>query len=88
MRPSWRVSVKIGMCAAMIDEHREQRRAADLDRRLEDDVLAAVLVQHLVAVGRFRELANTFSTTITAPSTMMPKSIAPTTAGWPGCRSR
>ncbi len=77
MRPSCRCSVKIGMWAAMMisienSVGRPTSTAASRMRclrRSSDSSLWPWLASE--------SFLNTFSTTITAPSTMMPKSIAP-----------
>src|SRR6267143_73488 len=77
MRPSWRCSVKIGMCAAMmisIENSVGRPTSTAASRiRLRRRSSSSASWSRNAAVS----LRKMFSTTITAPSTMMPKSIAP-----------
>ena len=77
MRPSWRSSVKIGMCAAMMIsiEKSVGRPTSTAASRMMCFLLASSRSGCLWVASE--SFLNTFSTTITAPSTMMPKSIAP-----------
>ncbi len=77
MRPSWRCRVKIGMCAAMmisIEKSVGRPTSTAACRIACLRVWSSSVRWARVSSVRRR---NTFSTTITAPSTMMPKSIAP-----------
>ena len=64
------------------DQHREQRRPADLHRRVEDRRAPQARCRSRRAASD--SCRKMFSTTITAPSTMMPKSIAPSDSRFAG----
>ena len=74
IRPSWRCNVKIGMCATMMmsmEKNVGRPTSAAAFRTRSRTLLRSV---EWSCSESFRKM---FSITITAPSTMMPKSIAP-----------
>ncbi|MNV33138.1 hypothetical protein D3C71_1244980 [compost metagenome] len=89
IRPSWRCRVKIGMCAAMMIsiEKKVGRPTSDAA-----DNTVAMRSRRVLPGGIFDMRETMCSVTITAPSMMMPKSIAPSEsrlAGTPHrCRPR
>ena len=86
IRPSWRCSVKIGMCATMMIS------IENSVGRPTCSVASRIVRRADSRSGEWEcraSVRNTFSTTMTAPSTMMPKSIAPSDrrfAGMPRTR--
>ncbi len=74
MRPSWRCSAKMGICAAMM---MSMENSVGRPTSLAASMMTPRRSRSSMSSPRSARRCMMFSTTITAPSTMMPKSMAP-----------